>query len=118
MPYKRKSELESIPAKSDINNYHKGAYYADSFSVVTRYENQSSLDLFLTIASGMPHWVNTLMRLRNSIMSRLGIKDLGGFADIDFSKPSENYEVGDRVGIFAVHCNSHCEVILEVRDRY
>ena len=118
MPYKTNANVESIPDESEIYNHLEGAYFTDSYSVLTQVANQSALDIFLNIARETPAWINTLMRVRNAIASKLGLKDLGLLADIDPDKSSESYKVGDRVGIFTLHSNSHREVILEDRDRH
>ncbi|MCP4324689.1 MAG: DUF2867 domain-containing protein [Alteromonadales bacterium] len=107
-----------IPDKSKISSYATDAYFADCFTSVIRYENQPALDIFLSISSSTPSWINFLMSIRNKIVSKLGLKNLGVLSDIDHDKPAADYKVGDRVGIFVLHSNTHNEVILEDRDKH
>lgn len=108
----------TIPRNSIFSSLTKGAYFSDTFSLRIRYRNQSALDVYLVIAKETPNWVNFLMFLRNGIVSKLGLKNLGYMADIDFSKRSREYQGGDQVGVFTVHTNTHNEVILEDRDKH
>jgi hypothetical protein len=110
--------MESIPSNSKINLYTSGADFSDCFSSKIPYNNQSALDLFLIIARETPAWVNRLMSLRNQIVSKLGLKNLGHLADIDLNKVGSDYQIGERVGIFTLHTNSHHEVILEDQDKH
>ena len=66
----------------------------------------------------MPSWVNALMSLRNQVVSKLGLKNLGSFSNIQQGKLAADYEVGDRVGIFILYDNTHQEVILEDQDKH
>ncbi|OFC69598.1 DUF2867 domain-containing protein [Alteromonas confluentis] len=110
--------MECIPDESKISSYATNAYFSDCFTSVTRYENQSALDIFLSIARKSPNWINFLMSLRNNIVSKFGLKNLGSLSDIEQYKSAIDYKVGDRVGIFTLHFNSHNEVILEDRDKH
>jgi hypothetical protein len=110
--------MEKIPTDLKVAAYLDGADFEDCFSATIEYENQSALDLFLIIARNTPSWVNQLMSLRNQIVSKMGLKDLGEFADIDGRKTGADYCVSDRVGIFTVHTHTHNEVILEDRDKH
>ncbi len=65
-----------------------------------------------------PRWVNSLMMLRNQIVSKMGLKHLGKMADFSTNKPSNEYQVGDQLGIFSIYSLSHEEVILEDRDKH
>ncbi|MBY4675231.1 DUF2867 domain-containing protein [Marinobacterium arenosum] len=108
----------SIPGSSEVWTLMKGAYFYDSHSTKIRYDNQSALDVYFVIVRETPGWVNWLMSMRNKIVSKLGLKNLGHMSDIDFNKPSCDYKVGDRVGIFTVYANSNQEVILEDKDKH
>lgn len=110
--------MESIPSNSKILSYTTDAYFTDCFASKIRYEKQSALDLFLLIAKETPSWINVLMSLRNNVVSKLGLKDLGKIADIELSKPGPDYRVGERVGIFTLYSNNHNEVILEDQDKH
>ncbi|PWQ95748.1 DUF2867 domain-containing protein [Leucothrix arctica] len=110
--------MSEIPNNSKISSHVDGAYFADCHATVIPYENQSALDTFLQQAREMPGWINALMSLRNKAVSRLGLKNLGSFADVEQGKASADYKVGDRVGIFTLYENTHHEVILEDQDKH
>lgn len=117
MPQKE-INMEHIPSNTKIKSYVADSYFSDCFSSIIRYKNQSALDVYLLIAREMPRWIDVLMSLRNKIVSKIGLKNLGKLSEIDFSKSSAGYEIGDRVGIFTLYANSHNEVILEDRDKH
>ncbi|OCQ23133.1 hypothetical protein A7985_04060 [Pseudoalteromonas luteoviolacea] len=110
--------MERIPENSRISTYTTDAYFADCFACDIDYENQPALDIFLSIARGIPSWVEHLMSIRNNIVSKLGLKNLGALSGIDNDKLVTDYKVGERVGIFILHSHTHNEVILEDRDKH
>jgi hypothetical protein len=83
-----------------------------------KYDNQSALDVYLILMKETPAWVSKLMMLRNGIVSRLGLKNLGEMSDVDCLKSIDNYDVGEQLGIFSIHSKSQNEVILEDRDKH
>lgn len=58
------------------------------------------------------------MSLRNQVVSKLGLKNLGSLSDIDKHKSAADYNVGDRIGVFTLFSSFHNEVILEDRDKH
>jgi hypothetical protein len=71
-------EFMSIPNISMLNEYSKDLYFCDSFSKKIKYNNLTSIEVCLEIATQMPAWIEFLMSMRNWIVSKLGLKDLGG----------------------------------------
>jgi hypothetical protein len=71
-------EFMSIPNKSMSNEYSKDSYFCGSFSKKIKYNNLTSIEVCLEIATQMPAWIEFLMSMRNWIVSKLGLKDLGG----------------------------------------
>lgn len=110
--------MNGIPSNSDVYNYVSDASFADGFSTLTGYQNQSALEIYLALVKETPNWVNLLMSLRNKVVSKLGLKDLGHLAEVDLNKLSSEYKVGDRVGIFTLYSNQHNEIILEDTDKH
>ncbi|WP_342029478.1 DUF2867 domain-containing protein [Vibrio sp. S9_S30] len=76
------------------------------------------MDVCLDLMSQSPQWVNTLMDLRNRIVSVFGLKNLGRMRDLQSNKEAADYRVGDRVGIFTLHSINQQEVILEDDDKH
>ena len=110
--------MNGIPTKSGVYHYVHDASFADGFSSLASYENQSALDMYLSLVHETPGWVNMLMSLRNKLVSKLGLKDLGHLAEVEPEKVSSDYKVGDRVGIFTLSVNEHNEIILEDKDKH
>jgi len=82
------------------------------------YNNQTAIEMFLEIANQTPHWIAFLMSMRNRVVSKLGLKDLGGLQDVPTGKLGSEYVVGERVGIFTLLSSTENEVVLEDRDKH
>jgi len=96
----------------------ESAYYWDSYSVKTRYDNQTALDVYLAVAKNTPRWVVELMNVRNWIVSKLGLKDLGKINEFAHAEASTGYKVGDVIGLFKLVANATYEAVLEDRDKH
>jgi hypothetical protein len=96
----------------------ESAYFWDSHSVKINHDNQTALDIYLTIARNTPPWVSQLMSLRNWIVSKLGLKNLGKINEVEYQTSCEDYKPGDKIGIFKLVANSKHEVVLEDRDKH
>ncbi|WP_328590308.1 DUF2867 domain-containing protein [Veronia nyctiphanis] len=58
------------------------------------------------------------MDIRNKVVSKIGLKNLGKFYDINPEKAPNSYKPGDRIGIFTLVSNCDHEVILEDSDKH
>jgi hypothetical protein len=69
---------------------------------------------------GCKHWAarRAAMRVRNAIVKWLGLKDLGGMAQIDRNRPLSDYRLGERVGIVTVLYLSDEEVVMGDDDKH
>jgi len=83
-----------------------------------KYNNQTAIEIFLEIATKTPAWIAFLMSMRNWVVSKLGLKNLGGLQDVSQDKLGSEYVVGERVGIFTVVSLTDNEVVLEDRDKH
>lgn len=92
----------SPPADSRITPLLANADFHDAWSVQAGHPDLSALGQFLKAIALTPSWVNRCMDLRNTVVEKLGLKNLGGLNAFDPSKPAEAYRVGDRVGIFTL----------------
>ena len=111
-------EFMSIPNKSMLNEYSKDSYFCDSFSKRIKYNNQTSIEVFLEMATQTPTWIEFLMSMRNWTVSKLGLKNLGGLQDVSREKLGTEYVVGERVGIFTLLSLTEREVVLEDCDKH
>ncbi|WKY56795.1 DUF2867 domain-containing protein [Vibrio sp. SNU_ST1] len=108
----------SIPKKSILSEYSKNSYFCDSFSKKIKYNNQTAIEVFLEIAAQTPTWIAFLMSTRNWVVSKLGLKNLGGLQDVSRDKLGSEYVVGERVGIFTLVSSTENEVVLEDCDKH
>ena len=108
----------TIPNHSELFDYAKGAYFADSFSRMIPYRNQTALDIYLEIAKQTPVWVSFLMALRNRFVSIFGLKHLGRLQDAATLKNAASIKLGERIGIFTLQSISDNEIVLEDSDRH
>ncbi len=86
--------------------------------IAFRQDNQTAMDVFLEIAAQTPAWIAFLMSMRNWVVSKLGLKHLGGLQDVSRVKLASEYAVGERAGIFTLVSLTEKEVVLEDRDKH
>ena len=108
----------TIPQHSELFDYAKGAYFADTFSCEVADKGQTALDVYLEIAKQTPAWISFLMATRNRLVSMLGLKHLGRLQDAATGIDMDNVKVGERIGIFTLVSNSDTEIVLEDRDKH
>ncbi|MGC9403699.1 DUF2867 domain-containing protein [Vibrio genomosp. F10] len=108
----------NYPSNTILSESLETAYFWDTHSTKVKYEGQTALEVYLTVAKNTPTWVAKLMSLRNQIVSKLGLKHLGSMDEFDHSTPSDHYKVGDMIGIFKLVSNSDYEVVLEDCDKH
>jgi len=106
------------PRASAVEALMPGAYFHDAWQVPAADPGLDALGQFLRVARTTPRWVERLMALRNRLVALVGLKNLGGLAQIDAAKPASSYRPGDRVGIFTLISSSDTEVLLGDRDKH
>ena len=107
-----------VPVGSLIARRLQGAYFHDAWSVEPADPTLCAFGQFLQAAQATPPWVNRLMSLRNRVVARLGLKDLGHLNGFDADKPVDRYKTGDRIGIFTLLEHQPDEVILGDTDKH
>lgn len=107
-----------MPIESEISRRMTGAYFQDCYIVPMQSEGRSALELYLSVVSRTPRWVNFLMAVRNRVVALFGLKDLGHLGAVSQAKAAATYRVGDRVGIFSVLYLTPGEVILGDADKH
>lgn len=91
--------------------------FSDKHSIDCDVGELSALTVYVEMSKITPRWIDHLMRLRNAIVSVVGIKDLGTLSavqDID----TDNITVGERVGIFTLIANEQDKVMLSDKDKH
>lgn len=108
----------AIPVASLLARRTAGSHFHDCYRMNLAGDTRTALELYLDVLARTPAWVDRSMALRNRIVSRLGLKDLGMLGDVDRTKRAQDYRIGDRVGIFSLLHVSDDEVILGDSDRH
>lgn len=106
------------PTGSKIQQLVPGSYFHDSWSIEAAEPNLDPLSQFIRVAKSPPWWMDEAMKLRNRIVSLLGIKNLGALSDVSALKRATDYKPGDRVGIFTLLSTSETEVLLGDSDKH
>lgn len=106
------------PVGSKIQQLVPGSYFHDAWSINAVEPSLDPLSQFLRVAEATPAWIDGAMKLRNRLVSLIGIKNLGGLSEINRSKSPSAYKVGERVGIFTVISMSETEVLLGDSDKH
>ena len=108
----------AVPGESMLQPRLAGADFSDAYCADNPRPDDCALALWLQTLGRTPRWIDAAMRLRNAIVKRLGLKDLGGMADIDRNRSLSDYRVGERVGIFTVLHLSDDEVVMGDDDKH
>jgi hypothetical protein len=108
----------SVPPRSQISQHLARANFFDAFQISLPPCKRSALEIYLEVIAKTPSWISFLMALRNRAAPMFGIKNLGALNDISCSKKANEYQVGDRVGIFTIYSMTDNEVILTDSDQH
>jgi hypothetical protein len=107
-----------IPPASLISRHLPGSYFHDCYELPIDSAAPSALQIYLDMVAKTPAWVDSLMALRNRIVSMIGLKNLGHLGAVASAKRASDYRVGDRVGIFSIQQLSDEEVVLGESDKH
>jgi len=107
-----------VPPSSRISRELHGADFFDSYEMPIAHDGRSALEIYLKIVARTPSWANFLMATRNRVVAVLGLKNLGHLGDLNQTKESAAYRVGDRMGIFSLLSVSDDEIILGDSDKH
>lgn len=111
-------QASPVPPFSALQASLPTAYFHDCYTVTLPPDARSPLEIYLSVVSRTPRWVDALMRVRNWVVARLGLKDLGPLSGVDLRQPASAYHVGDQLGIFKLQALHPQEVILGENDRH
>lgn len=107
-----------IPSFSSLQASLPTAYFFDCYAIELPPDSRSPLELYLSVVSRTPGWIDALMTLRNRIVGQLGLKNVGALSSVDSSKPVQAYRIGDQAGIFKLLEVHEHEVILGETDKH
>ncbi len=109
----------SIPPASQLIDRLQQASFFDAYQMeLNPPQTASALEIWLTHIRKTPAWVETMMRARNAVVSRLGLKNLGELSALDPNKRADEYRVGERLGIFTIVHITHEELVLGDHDKH
>ncbi|HEX7640736.1 MAG TPA: DUF2867 domain-containing protein [Burkholderiaceae bacterium] len=114
----KKVRETAVPSASRVYQDTASAYFYDAFEVRQAESGESALQVALRLARVTPRWFDSLLMMRNRVVSWFGLKNLGKLSAVDPDKALGDYRVGDRIGIFTIYSISPEEVILGDDDKH
>lgn len=107
----------AVPHESKLYRSLGCAQFHDAYEAPLRNALLSPADIFLRASRATPNWVGRLMALRNALVRRIGLKDVGSMREAS-DKAGIDYRTGDRMGIFNVLMNDPRELLLGIDDHH
>jgi hypothetical protein len=107
-----------VPLFSALRPSLSTAYFYDCYVIELPPDERTPLELYLSVASRTPRWIEFLMTIRNKIVAQIGLKDVGAMGTIDPNKAAHAYRIGDQAGIFKLLEIHEHEVILGEIDQH
>jgi len=107
----------SVPHDSLLQPSLADADFYDAYQAPLKDRALSPTEIFLRASRATPPWVGMAMALRNRIVQRLGLKNVGSMRQSG-DKPADAYLVGDRLGIFSIFAQTDNELLLGIDDRH
>lgn len=107
-----------VPSPSSIASLAVGASFIDCRQVLADDPERSAMRHLLGLMSRTPAWIDRMMALRNRVVQLVGLKDLGRLTRIDLARADEDYQPGQRVGIFTLVSQTPDEVLVVDRDKH
>ena len=106
-----------VPEESALRASLADAHFFDAYRAALDDPGLTPVEIFLRSAGTTPAWITRLMALRNSIVRRLGLKDVGPMTVLA-DKPAGDYRIGDQLGIFSIFSSTPDELLLGIDDRH
>ena len=107
----------TVPHDSLLQTSLAGADFYEAYEAPLNDPALSPTEIFLRASRATPRWVSVAMALRNRIVQRLGLKDVGTMR-VSGGKSADTYRVGDRLGIFSIFGKTENELLLGIDDRH
>lgn len=113
-----KAQACDLPLESLMSDWMQSADFADAYRMPLEHADLSALDIYLNTMRNTPAWVDRAMWLRNKVVGLVGIKNLGGLADVSQFPNAQACQIGQRVGLFKLLINTPLEAVLEDDDKH
>ena len=107
----------SVPPGSALHKSLSSSSFFDAYAAPLKRCELTPTEIFLQAARATPDWVGHAMAIRNAIVSRLGLKDVGNMRPA-VDRPGSDYRIGDRMGIFTVFAADDRELVLGIDDSH
>jgi len=107
----------AIPTTSLLQSMLASASFADAYETSLAEATLTPTEIFLKASRATPSWVEALMILRNRIVRRMGLKDVGSMRGSSRGS-THGCEIGDRAGIFNVLASTDSELLLGIDDKH
>lgn len=108
----------ALPRACSLSAQAAGASFINCHRIDVTDSERTAMGHALRALATTPAWIDNLMQVRNAVVRRLGLKDLGRLTRIDLARDEASYQPGDRVGIFTLIANSPDEVIMADKDKH
>ena len=114
MPSKKIRKI-ALPAGSNYCNYIDHVDYSDAFMIQGVDIELSTKEVYVMLFSDTPQWIKSLMKIRNRLVSLVGLKT--DVAMIDTGDTSILLE-GSSMGMFEIYHIGENEIIAGEKDRH
>lgn len=105
-------KTNQIPDKSIIQDRFGKIDYFDTFYIDIISDN--TVDAITTELFNTPKWVNNLMKLRNFIVGKIGLKT----SNIETSSIKQIYSIGEKAIRFVVINRNENEIVMAKEDKH
>ena len=106
-----------FPAESRLQPLLAGAHYHDAFTAELTESALTPIELMVRFGEAFPDWGEALMSVRNQVVRRLGVRDVGAFRKVE-AQPRTSVSVGDTMGIFRILAMDESELVLGIDDSH
>jgi hypothetical protein len=106
-----------FPAESQLQPLLAGAHYYDAFAADMADPALTPTQIFVRFGEAFPDWGEALLGVRNQVVKRLGLLDVGAFRKVD-PKPIGTLSVGDPLGIFRIMAMDETELVAGIDDSH
>ncbi len=113
MPSKKIRKI-ALPAGSNYSNYIDHVDYSDAFMIQGVDIELSTKEVYVMLFSDTPPWIKSLMKIRNKLVSLVGLKTDIVVTDTDTSILLE----GSSMGMFEIYYIGKNEIIAGEKDRH
>jgi len=103
-----------IPNQSCYRDFIRKLDYSDAFTITHINPKLSLQEAYIQMFSNPPKWIKILMKIRNSLVSFIGLKH-----DLDTSGiDTPQFKIGKIVGMFSLYYISNNEIIAGEDDKH